>query len=416
MNNKVTAYMEKIKRILEKILFNSVSSFFIITILLLSYCYIKPIAPFDKQIVEISEIIAIVIMVLYLMRLRASNFVISIAIYISFLFFSTIIGENSSINQLYKTYYKIIAIVFYIDWGLNVNKKRMINSLFYSLFAIITINFITILIYPNGIYTTLYENNKKYTQNWFLKYKNIHIMMYMPALLLDYIRYKYKNKIDLISILLLFMITFSVYYCDSANSIVAYSIFLIYLFMRKMFDKIKIMNIITYFVIFLLILIFIVVFRWQEKFSWFIVDILGKDLTFTHRTEIWDKIIFFIQQNPIFGYGVETIKIIAVKLGDSRFAHAHNTILDILYKGGILSFIPYITMIALTVVELFKNRSKEIAKFASFILFCIFIMMNFEARQEVIGLYLVLLPCYYIEEIIEDINNKGYNKKEISNS
>jgi len=257
------------------------------------------------------------------------------------------------------------------------------------------------------------KNNKR--KKWIKPRHKIFKRMVYPFFG-AYIRCKYMNKVDIITILLFGMITFSVYYCASSTSMVAYTLFLIYILMYNKINKLKWMNVRNYFILFIAIFVFIVILRWQELFSWLIVDILGKNLTFTHRTDIWDKIIYFIQKNPILGYGMEMTSYLSKKLGDPRFTHAHNTILDILYKGGILSFIPYITMIILTTKELFKNRTKEIAKFGSCILLCLFIMMNFEARQEVIGTYLILIICYYIGEIIGDINNKGCNKKELSNS
>ena len=45
--------------------------------------------------------------------------------------------------------------------------------------------------------------------------------------------------------------------------------------------------------------------------------------------------------------------------------------------------------------KLTKNKENEIVKIISYVLLCVFVMMNFEARQEKIGLYIILLFCYY---------------------
>ena len=67
----------------------------------------------------------------------------------------------------------------------------------------------------------------------------------------------------------------------------------------------------------------IVLLRLQNIFSFIIQNILGKDLTFTGRTRIWDNAIEFIKARFIIGYGKETGAVIASKLGDIKFTHAH---------------------------------------------------------------------------------------------
>ena len=42
----------------------------------------------------------------------------------------------------------------------------------------------------------------------------------------------------------------------------------------------------------------------NNKFMvWFIEDVLGKDITFTNRTQLWDAALRVIVDSPIWGYG-----------------------------------------------------------------------------------------------------------------
>lgn len=134
-------------------------------------------------------------------------------------------------------------------------------------------------------------------------------------------------------------------------------------------------------------------------------------MTFTGRTRIWDNAIEFIKARFIIGYGKETGAVIASKLGDIKFTHAHNTILDVLYKGGIVSLIIFCIMLILPVNELYKYRKSRLTKLMAVILFSFFIMMNFEARQENMGLYMVLISCYNISYILK-ANNEINNEQE----
>ena len=66
-----------------------------------------------------------------------------------------------------------------------------------------------------------------------------------------------------------------------------------------------------------------------------------------------------------------------------------------------VSGVAFITIIVLTIRNLMKYKNIDITKILSFILLCSFIMMNFEARQEKIGLYIILIICYHIHSLIE---------------
>jgi O-antigen ligase len=87
--------------------------------------------------------------------------------------------------------------------------------------------------------------------------------------------------------------------------------------------------------LFLAILIFnflIVFARVQNLFSYFIVDVLHRDLTLTGRIYVWDEHIRLFLKRPVFGYGfIQTIFIPAL----NGFWHPHNFILKMLTTGGI---------------------------------------------------------------------------------
>ena len=387
-------------------LYSRIVSFLILFIICLSTFPLTPLPIFFKVFNILSFIVCLDIFFLYLLNGKYSKFSILLMFFWLLLFLSSYLGEYSSIKLAFMSYYKFVAIVFYLDYGLNHYCKKIVSSLYYALYLLIAINFYTLIKYPNGWYSS-----SNYVNNWFFDYDNMHIFMYFPAVLVMYIHNYIENKkLNIGNIVLLLMITYGVYYCFSANTVVAYTLFLAYLFFKKFFDSYEILNSKTYFIIYLVIFFAFVLFRIQNLFAWLIVGILGKSLTFTNRTFIWDKVIDFIKVHPIFGYGRESTDILTAKLGRSTFTHAHNTILDVTYKGGILSLIVFISLLNIVVKKLYEYKDYSITKLVSFILFCVFIMMNFEARQEKIGLYIILIVCYHIQAII-DACKKG--KKEV---
>lgn len=77
----------------------------------------------------------------------------------------------------------------------------------------------------------------------------------------------------------------------------------------------------------------IVIFKIQKIFSFFIVNILHKSIDLTGREKIWNRVLYWVMQKPIMGYGYETSEILQKKfmLTDGsyfHFAHCHNFLLQ----------------------------------------------------------------------------------------
>jgi len=220
-----------------------------------------------------------------------------------------------------------------------------------------------------------------------------------------------KRKLYIREYVLVLITIFGIFYRYSATAVCAYVIFLVYLLFEKYINKKEIFNSKTYFFAYIISFIGIVILRVQDAFSFIIVKVLGKKLTFSSRTDAWDKAIYYIKQRFFIGYGREENAWIAAKLGEKPFVHAHNTILDVLYKGGIMSLIMFGIMLTLPINQLYKYRKFRLTKLMSVILFCILIMMNFETRQESAVLYIALISCYNISCILKT-NNEISNEQE----
>lgn len=83
----------------------------------------------------------------------------------------------------------------------------------------------------------------------------------------------------------------------------------------------------------------VVVCRIQNVFSFFIVDILKKDLTFTGRTKDWDMAFSLIPHKFFFGYGVMDQQTEKMILGD---VYTHNAVLEQFFRGGIIAFLIFV--------------------------------------------------------------------------
>lgn len=112
----------------------------------------------------------------------------------------------------------------------------------------------------------------------------------------------------------------------------------------------------------MLIFIFLIIFNNLQNIitnpivRYIVEDQLGKDLTLTHRTVIWDQVIYKFFMKPIWGYGMQdTYNLFTIPVGNTfKTFSAHNQLLQSLYEGGILLFLAF-TPLFMVVNKLIKS-------------------------------------------------------------
>lgn len=388
--------------------FSRFSLFSINMIILLSYCYIDFLRPINYLINYVSYFLCFIFFFILIIDRKFTKFSILMILFFISGLGACLLNKDTNTVLYIEIYLKMTGYILYLEKSFKIDTVSTIKILNIVLSILTLINFFTIILYPNGLYTT-----ERYSTNWFFKYDNVHIFMYLPSLVFNFLNSKISTKKNsIISVINFIIITYCVFFSFSSNTIVAYSILIIYMLFKKYINKINILNAKNYFVTYIALFFGFVIFRIQEIFEWFIVGVLKKKITLTGRVHIWDVVMKYIKQKPLIGYGLETNDIITNKYGSVYFTHAHNTILDVLYKGGIIYLISFILIIRCVVKKLYNFRQDCISKYLSLILFCCFIMMNFEARQDKIGLYIILVTSYSISDILLAVNRKDKNNEQ----
>lgn len=163
----------------------------------------------------------------------------------------------------------------------------------------------------------------------------------LMAYLISWIYYKIKGK-WLRPLLLVITIHFTLFYVMVGTGIVAIILVDILLLIRFIvkFD----VTLLRTYLIYMGINTSIVFFRVQNIFSFFIVDILGKDLTFTGRTRDWDNAIAIIPKKIFLGHGNMDQQTELRILGD---VFTHNAFLEQLFRGGIIYVVFFVLIIYL---------------------------------------------------------------------
>ena len=330
---------------------------------------------------------------------QISKIFLAILFYEGILIFSTYIN-NGDLRSLISEIVNNLGICIAIEYFMMISPKETINMLLFILKTYIYINFITVILYPSGMYSTELQ-----TQNFFLGYDNTHIKYILPAICLALISSYYKSdKIDIRTIFLITISVLTVFIRKSATSMIGLSIILLYLLI-PVFKNSKVFNFRNFFITYIVIFVLIVIFRVQDNFSYLVETVLHKSLTFTGRTEIWDAFIKLIKEKIILGYGVLSGTQKSNLTGIFYGVATHDKILDVMFSGGVILLINYFVINILIGKKLMKNKESEFSKILSITWFAFFIMMITETLNHNLITMLIILS-YHVDDIIKEYNFK----------
>lgn len=373
-----------------------------------SLAYIAPFVDilFDLWLIAVSLLIGF----LYLASGRLSKIMLAIIAFEVVLALSTFLNAGDyyglTVNIL-----RTIPFCMLIELGTRQNPKGLIKALITVLGIECLINSVTILIFPEGIYETVEQFTQtigwRQTQNFFLGYDNTHVLYILPLLcvLLIYANHSYLKRRYKIAVIFLF--TATVYVTWSAASVVCISVFLLIFLMSEFHLNFKIFKFKYYFIIIIVAFLGVVIFRLQDIFADFIVGFLGKDLSFTGRTFIWDRTLKVFMRHPFAGVGrhtrVETYMVIGAP-------HPHNLILRILYESGIVGMISFLAIVLLGGKSLratFRNKDCFVS---SLTLFCFLLLFLVESFDDLSSFFAMLTMAYHINLLTEGLNKPEARK------
>ena len=251
-------------------------------------------------------------------------------------------------TSLFIAILNALAICLVVEMGLKTDPDALLDGASFTLGLFVLINFATVLLFPQG----MYEFNT-FTQNYFLGYRNNSIMLFFPAIIFSIVRSLRKyNKLTLSSFVITAVSFATVILAFSATSVIGMTVFTLFLLLALINKMPNFLNIITYLAINIAYFFGVIILRLQEAFAFIIVDMLGRDLTFTGRTKIWDSALAAFAKSPVFGVGEIENQASRDLIGAT---HAHNYYLDLLYKSGLPGFLIFFAILIICGVALYLS-------------------------------------------------------------
>lgn len=245
---------------------------------------------------------------------------------------------NNPANIIYSIQLAIYAIIpFFIlsFFSIKINLNTICEGILLSLEILVVTNFIIMMIFPRGFYST--ESSNTITAYYLFGSKNQMVAPVMTCIFFEFENMRLKNRFIFSKILICLMCIFELIIGGSGTGITLLITFFALAFLQM--RGITVSPNKSIFVIIFLYLGFVIL-RIQNIFSFFIVNILHKSLTLSDRTIIWDFALEKFLSHWLTGTGVESQLTAEVEIHldyANRTLFAHNMVLDYLLMGGILS-------------------------------------------------------------------------------
>lgn len=327
-----------------------------------------------------------------------------IIVFYGAMLFATICGSRDLYGYM-SANFSSLAVCLMFDIWLEKSPKTLVSE-FRILEWLVYANFVTILLFPKGMYRT-----DLYTANWLLGYKNYQIRTILPIVCMSLIRSYWRyGRISLRIWVLLICSAVTFVLVDSATSLVGYAVFvgLLMLYHSKKRAIPRVITLTNVLIVSVIVFICIIFFNLQNSLSYLIETLLGRSLTFTGRLQVWGMSISRFLKKPILGYGyLSGDEFVKMFNGGKAWAHPHNYMFYILLTGGLLLGIIIVIGYCMASREINKNISSIYSKIILFTL-CAFLVMGI---TESITSTVLLYPMLVLGINIDKITALGYPER-----
>lgn len=333
--------------------------------------------------------------------------------YFILLLVSTLLSPSGNVSQWYYQTIVDISICNITFLWIKNNYRTCISYLLTYLELLLSINIVTLILFPNGMYI-----NGVYKQ-WFLGYDNTHIRWMIPALTLSLIwsfiqasNGKWKTNylgIHSRTILLWGICLCHIVISASMTSIVAFVSFtgLLVLLCKDQRDTANRKRY-TYTMSFSFFIAIVGTVIVALMANLLLPDLLESIQSFfnknieVNRMIVWRNAIISILRNPVLGVGLEIQSVTGMKLMGSTLqgSSAHNYILNVLYQSGLAGFILFVNIYRMIGKRINDKKGTLPSAYLCIYYSIIAIMGLSEPQHGAVCLYIMWCVGYFVPDLL----------------
>lgn len=266
-----------------------------------------------------------------------------------------------------------------------VDRKKLVNRMFRLFFIISIINFVFVLLfYSRGSLRPTGSGDY-----WLFGQKNAIRNIVLPAVGFAAVRDEMNHEkfFSPITIATMIITLLTLILVKSGTSIVVALLLILFIILDKLMKK-NLLNFKMFVISYAVISVLLVELRNIGIFRFFIEEVMGKDMSLSGRTDIWDSAMAGIEKRPILGRGIQTFSESELHTGYFFVSHAHNALLDILFKGGIVSAVLLILIVMVSCNKIWNKMAI--------------------GKNLILGYWTALIGAFLIAGIVGELWNFGF--------
>ena len=299
-----------------------------ISIFFIAYAFVK-----RRKFYSFKGIMCIVFMLVYvLMRTLQQNNVVNI---------------SSVVVPIIYCIGLSLYVLYLIDQPL-----LLIKALFINLELIVYINFITLILFKNGLY--LMESG---SSGWFLGYDNWWFVIFYVSYFIAIVHYKMTGK-RIRSILMIVILHASAFLTMSGVLLSGILIMDVFVFSRTY--KARIVNYRNMCISVGLINAVLITLYSSGIVAFFLALIRRPVSTLLVRNRIWKVTIEAIKNNLVWGYGRKSYLFRTSMYNLPAGVNAHNMWLEMMYEGGMVVVIIFTILVSIAWRAIYKSEDNDI--------------------------------------------------------
>lgn len=308
------------------------------------------------------------------------------------------------LSQYYiKTLLYFLQLWCVMNIGFNSNPRRMLRIALLALSIVVIANAVFMVInlpsHPDGF------SDKVNLEMWPLGHKNQFRDWFFPLVvtsaLLDFCK---KKRPSVVTILLMIVVVWCSVSANSATSTTILTLCCCIALLHA-FGVIhnRGINSVVGLSIYIVVFVFCVLLRRVPLLSSFITQVLKRDMTFTGRAEIWDTAMRRIVERPLLGRGYHDIATTELITPYGQIVtHAHDALLDTLYKYGIVGLVVISCLVLVCIWRLYSFKNSSAAVVVTIFLTGFLVCGVFGELYD-IGFHYVLYLGFYINKISDSL-------------
>ncbi len=308
------------------------------------------------------------------------------------LWISTLLA-GSSMMFVSTQVISVTAFIIVIDIMLKEDTKRCIRILYIIMTLLIYINVLSMLLFPNGLYTaTGVVGTKKY---YFLGHQNSLGLYAMIAIALGEFRLETEDEDKFNLARLIFLEVVSLFYILrvwSVVSLLSVAGIIAITFFNRLSKKGWHLPLVWSLILNAVIFIVFVVLQNLQMIVPFLEGVLNREVTLSGRTTVWSIALKYFLNNPIWGVGQgKGYEIFG-------FATTHNRYVNTIFTGGLIG-IALFAILLVIICRRLKSSKESMMEILIAYFTILFVIIQGETFDDIL-FYLMFIFVSNVQHLV----------------